>query len=92
MARLADFKSKGGGWGEPLSSIANVPVTITDCRIEEGKYGDVYIMTVVLPSGEVVSVYTGATVVSAALEAAMEAQAFPLEAVFVRRKRYWDIE
>lgn len=92
MARLADFKRTGGGWGEPLSSVANIPVTILDCRVEEGKYGDVYIMTVVLPSGETINVYTGATVIGAALQAAMEANAFPLEARFVRTKRYWDVE
>jgi hypothetical protein len=58
----------------------------------EGKYGTVYIMDVELPSGERVSVYTSGTVIARSLEQALEADAFPVEARFVKRKRYWEVE
>jgi hypothetical protein len=93
MARLADFaKDRKGGWGVPLASIANLDVKVWGYSTTEGKFGTVYIMDVELPSGERVSVYTSGTVIARSLEQALEADAFPVEARFVKRKRYWEVE
>jgi hypothetical protein len=93
MARLAEFaKDRKGGWGVPLASIANLDVKVWGYSTVEGKFGTVYIMDVELPTGERESVYASGTVIARALERALDANAFPVEARFVKRKRYWEVE
>jgi len=93
MSRLADFKRDGASsLGVPMSTIADIDVVVHGFEVKEGKYGPLYVVDVELPDESRVSVYTGAIVVKKALDEALANDAFPLQARFVRTKKYWDVQ
>ena len=75
-----------------LENIEGQAVTITAVEFSSGSFGAYLTMMVVDGEGEVLDVMTGAKLVVDALENAVETEALPCEAKFVRRGRTWIIE
>ena len=76
---------------QKLSDIEDTEVTIKAVRFMQGQYGKYAIMDVVLESGEVILVSTGAYLVVNALEHAQKRRGFPCEATFTREDSTWVI-
>lgn len=93
MARLLDHAHKQAE-GVPLrlEDIEGEEVTVTSVEFSSGNFGPYMTMEVVNEDGEVLDVMTGAKLVVDAIENAVEADALPCEAKFVRRGRTWLIE
>ena len=75
-----------------LENIEGQAVTITSVEFSSGSFGAYLTMTVISGNGEALDVMTGAKLVVDALENAVENEALPCEAKFVRRGRTWLIE
>jgi len=93
MGKLLDHAHKQAE-GVPLrlDNIEGEPVTVTDVEFSSGSFGAYMTMKVVNKDGEVLDVMTGAKLVLDAIENAVDADALPCEATFVRRGRTWLIE
>lgn len=93
MARLVDHALKQAE-GVPLrlEDIEGQEVTVTDVMFTSGAFGPYMTMTVVNAEGEALDVMTGAKLVVDAMENAVDADALPCEAKFVRRGRTWLVE
>jgi len=92
MAQLLNHALKQAE-GVPLrlEAIEGQSVTITGVEFSSGSFGSYLTMTVVDENGEALDVMTAKLVVDA-LEHAVEDEALPCEAKFVRRGRTWLIE
>ncbi len=91
--RLADFLP--GEFRSPprkLSEFLGVELVVKGGDTRTGRWGEYAIFTAETPNGEVLRLYTGAKAVVAAIRAAREAGAFPLQAKFVPRGRSIAIE
>lgn len=93
MNRLSEFaQNPGGHKAKALSEVANLEVTVEGFTLQNGRYGEIAIMTVTLEGGERERVITGSKVVIDALKKASEAKAFPAKAIFRKRGQSWQIE
>jgi len=75
-----------------LEDIEGQAGTITEVEFKSGAFGSYLTMTFVDTDGEAMDVMSGAKLVVDALENAVENDALPCEAKFVRRGRTWLIE
>ena len=93
MARLVDHALKQAE-GVPLrlENIEGQEVTIQSVEFSSGSFGPYMTMQVIVEGGEVLDVMTGAKLVLDAIENAVDADALPCEAKFVRRGRTWLVE
>jgi len=93
MGKLLDHAHKQAE-GVPLrlDNIEGQLVTITGVDFTSGSFGPYMTMNVVNTDGEVLDVMTGAKLVLDAIENAIDADALPCEATFVRRGKTWLIE
>ena len=93
MSRLVDHALKQAE-GVPLrlEDIEGQDVTVTAVEFTSGSFGPYMTMTVVNKDGEALDVMTGAKLVVDAMENAVEADALPCDAKFVRRGRTWLVE
>ena len=93
MARLVDHAHKQAE-GVPLrlENIEGLEVTVTEVEFTSGNFGPYMTMKVVNAEGEILDVMTGATLVLDAMENAVDVDALPCEAKFVRRGRTWLVE
>jgi len=75
-----------------LENIEGQPVRITAVEFSSGSFGSYMTMTVIDENGEALDVMTGAKLIVDALENAVDNEALPCEAKFVRRGRTWLVE
>ncbi len=75
-----------------LDDIQGVSVIINGCDFEDGRFGEFSWLQVTLPDGDNVKVRCGGSLLNKALKEAKEADAFPLEAVIVKRGNAWVVE
>jgi hypothetical protein len=93
MARLADFAPYNpNAKAARLEDVEGQEVMVTDFRLVDGNYGEYAFVDMVKEDGTALTVITGARAILEALKAAKAAQALPLPAKFVRKKRAWTIE
>ena len=93
MSRLVDHALKQAE-GVPLrlENIEGQEVMVTEVTFSSGAFGSYMTMKVVDADGEILDIMTGAKLVLDAIENAVDADALPCEATFVRRGRTWLIE
>lgn len=75
-----------------MDDIAGKPVTITAIAEEEGRFGTFLWLTVLTAEGETYKVQSGGSLINKALREVKEADAFPVEATFVKRGNAWVTE
>jgi len=75
-----------------MSDVEGKPLTILGFNKGPGKFGEIYYIKAAFDTGEKVTVMCGGFLVKDALDEAQKAEAFPLEATFVKKGRAWIAE
>lgn len=93
MSRLEEHaKLQREGLGLHLDDVQDTEITINEVKFNMTQYGELAVMEVEIPDHGSELVGTFAMLVVDALKNAKEANAFPLEARFVKDGRIWRIE
>ena len=93
MARLANYGTMNRDMEtKRLEDIEGKEVVIQGAKTAPGKWGDYVLMEVVDPSGEVLTIITGAQFVVDAVKDALAKKELPLNAKFFRKGRTWLFE
>jgi hypothetical protein len=75
-----------------LEDIEGEEVVLVGARIANGQYGEYLFMDLQCADGKVITVMTGAQIVLESVKSALEHNALPLTARFVKKGRKWTIE
>jgi len=88
--RLVNFAERQqAGVPNSLDVILGDALTVESVEFRNGDYGEYAVMDVTVETGEILRIQTGAMLILDALHNAAVADAFPLEATFVKEGRLY---